>query len=127
MAVVLSDTAKAAVLDALGSALDGGNMVFQTAGNATVATVAFNADAFAAASGSGEVSIEADVDPALEDTNCAGNASNNVTKCLLQTAAGVTLLTVGVATSAAEFVLTHVRIYAGDLLRVSSAELYMSA
>jgi len=91
----LTDSGKAALLNAWGALFDnsGGNhgqIVFETAAHAEVATVDLNDNAFAAASGSGTVSIALVVSPAISDLDATGNASP-ITHAHLKTNAGAVM------------------------------------
>lgn len=126
MAVTLTDTVKALLLDAIGDALDGGSLVFTTAGAAVVANIDLNADAFAAASGTGTVSIAANTDPLLFDDDATGNASP-ITLCLAKTSGDDELFRMEVATSAKEVTLSNTTLGAHATLLISSMSLSYAA
>ena len=72
MAITLSTAAKNAAVDAVATMLDGGSLVIQDASNATVAQMAFAADAFPAAANG---STSANGLP-LQDANAAGGTAS---------------------------------------------------
>lgn len=113
-----SDVMKAALLDALGEALDNGLIELRTAGNGLVSTTVLGADAFAAASGTNPVQIAAN--GSLSDPEADGDAANDVTQCQVRLA-DETLwmtLTAGLATDepVPEVVLSSRRIQPGDVV-----------
>lgn len=128
MAVILSDTAKKMILDALGDSLDGGRLEFRTAGNALVGTVVLNEDAFDPADGIGTVTIVANTSPTLTDPDCVGNANADITNCEVRQSDGTLMCTlaVGVQGSGAEIVISSVRIFEHDTLTVTSGVFSMT-
>jgi hypothetical protein len=108
------DAAVNAVVDLIdvGTTDPTGDIQFQTAADAPVATLPFANPAFGA-SASGSASANA----ITSDTNAAGGTTN---KALLRNRNNVEVLRVTVATSGAEINLSSVAIGAGDTVSLSS-------
>jgi hypothetical protein len=128
--MTLTDTAKGLILDLIGVALDvdGGNngyLAYQTSGNVEVARTEFNDDAFAAATGSGTVSIAMTTTSAVEDADVDGSA-NPITHAHLCQGDGTDLASLTVGTSASDIILTSTTLAAHEALELTTGSIYMS-
>ncbi len=105
--------------DSLVDSLDGGDIRFNTAGAAEVATCTFGTPAFGAAS-SGVATANA----IGADTN---TTAGTIASALIRTSGGTTVLTCTVSTTSGDFVLSSLTLGNGETLSVTSLTITMPA
>lgn len=114
MAVVLEATARNAAADAVVDLLDGGTIVFQTAGSVEVATLTLGTPAFGAS-----VAGTATANAITSDTSATGGT---IAKAVFRTSAAASLFTVSVTATGGggDIELSSLTVGAGDTVSMSS-------
>lgn len=114
MAITLQTNARNAAASAVGTLLNGGTIVFQTAASATAATVTFNATAFGAPA-TGTITANA----ITADTNVVGGTITKF-EARNSSAAVVFTGTVTATGGGGDITLSSVTLAAGEKLEVTS-------
>lgn len=115
----LTEIARNAACDAIVDQLDGGTVIFETSGNAEVATCTFGTPAFGAAS-----SGLATANSITDDTSASGGTIDHAK---LKTSGAAEVMEVTCGTSGAEINLTSLSIGAGDTVSITSLTVTMPA
>jgi len=115
----LATTYRNLLAQTLGEVLDAGDIRFESAANAEVATCPFGDPAFGSPS-NGVVTANA-ITP---DADAAGGTIDHA---LLRTSGAATVLTCTCSTTSGDFVLSSLNIGAGDTLSISSLTMTMPA
>jgi hypothetical protein len=112
MAITLQNNARNAACDAIAALHNGGTLIFQTSGDAEVATVTFSGTAFGAAS-TGTATANA-ITP---DTDATGGTT---TKFITRTSGAATILGGSVGTSGTDIVIDNTVVPAGVTVDLTS-------
>jgi hypothetical protein len=115
----LANAYRSLLADTLAAVLDGGDIRFETSGNAEVATCAFGDPAFGSATNG-----VATANAITPDSDAEGGTIDHA---LLRTDDPATVLTCTCSTTSGDFVLSSLEIGAGDTLSISSLTLTMPA
>jgi hypothetical protein len=119
MAITLQNNARNAAADAIAALHDSGTLVFQTSGDATVATIGFASTAFGAAS-----SGTATANTMTPDTNAAGGTT---TKFITRTSASATILAGTVGTSGTDITIDNTVVPSGVTVDLTSFSITVPA